>query len=102
MSEREYVEHRAGLNSLQLGRCIDEPLIPGATEANQDGDILFAVDREGHRWRIDASPGVEVPELLQCLGVERHDLARGLAREDQVGCREYAAQIREWRFKFDR
>src|SRR5260221_591779 len=76
MSESKHVKHRAGLNPLQLRSGIDEPLVPGAAQADQDRDVLLAVDREAHRRCIDAAAGLEFPALLQCFGVERHHLAR--------------------------
>src|SRR5882757_10259776 len=68
-SEGEHVEHRARLHPLQLGCGIDEPLVPCTAEADQDRDILLAIDREGHRRRVDATAGVELPEFCQRLGV---------------------------------
>src|SRR4029453_14802942 len=48
-SEREHVEHRARLNLLQFRRGLDEPLVPGAAEADQDDEKLLAVCLERHR-----------------------------------------------------
>src|ERR1700730_3865443 len=101
-SECKHVEHRAGLHPLQFRGGVDEPLVPGAAQADQDRDVLLAVDREAHRWCIDTSARVELPALLQCFGVKRHHFAGGLAREDQIGCRENAAQIRVRRFQLAR
>src|SRR6478609_11865394 len=67
ISEGEHVEHRSRLYLLQLRRCIDEPLVPGAAQADQNGDVLLAVDRKGHRRCVDAVASIELPEFLQGL-----------------------------------
>src|SRR6185436_18263240 len=60
------------------------------TATRSDDDELFAVDHVGRRRREDARPGVELPEQVTRLGVERveipgditasadkHEIARG-------------------------
>src|ERR1700749_1401185 len=84
-SEGEHVERRPRLHLLQLRRGIDEPLVPGAAHPDQDRDVLLAIDAEGHRRRIDATAGVELPLLLQRLAVERQDFSRRLSGEHQIG-----------------
>src|ERR1700677_86548 len=99
-SEPEDIERRARLHALELGRGIDEPLVPCAAHSDEDRDILLAVDGECHRGRAHAAAGVEAPEFLERLAVERVDLARGFAGEDQIGRRERAAEVGELRFVF--
>src|SRR4051794_23051526 len=84
--QSEDVERRTRLNAFQLGRRIDEPFVPGAAQTNEDREILLAIDRERHRWSVDAAASVEFPELLQRFGVYCYYFARGLAGEDQIGC----------------
>src|SRR6185503_14868822 len=100
MSERENVEHRSRLHLLQFGCRIDEPLVPGPAQADQNGEVLFAINREGH-WRcVDAATRVELPELLQRLGIKRHHFAGWLAGEDEIRSRKHPSQIRERGFQF--
>src|SRR6185369_16050530 len=98
-SECEDVQHRAGLYLLQLGRRIDKPLVPCPAQADQDGQVLLAINREGDRRCVDAASGVELPELLQTLSIERHHFSRRLAGKDQVRRGENATEIGEGRLR---
>src|SRR5512138_549813 len=98
-SESEHVEHRSRLNLFQFRRRIDEPLVPGAAQPDQDGDVLLAIDRKGHGRCVDAATGVELPQLLQRFGIVRRHFAGWLAGEDKVRSRKHAAQIGERRLQ---
>src|SRR5277367_6870477 len=93
--QSEDVEHGARLHLLQLGRRVDEPLVPGAAQADEDRDILLAVYGERHRRRAHAAAGVEAPELLQRLAVEREHFSGRFAGEYQFRGRQSAAEERE-------
>ena len=73
---------------------LDEPFVPGATQPHQNGDVLLAVDREGHRGRVDAGIGVKLPQLGERLGVERIDLAGWMAGEHKLGSCQQAPEHR--------
>src|SRR3954453_5217135 len=60
-----------------------EPLGPGAP-AGRHGDVLPAVDAVAARAAVVATAALELPQLLAGAGVERVELARGLAGEDEV------------------
>src|ERR1700722_9225611 len=96
-SEPEDVESRSWLHFLQLRRALDEPLVPGAAHADQNGDILLAIDREGHRRRAHAAAGVELPQTLQGLRIERVHRTRRVSGELQVRSRQDSGEIRELR-----
>ena len=51
-----------------------------------DGDVLYAVDGEGHGRGIDGCAALEVPEGLSVGGVESDEVAFGVAREYQATC----------------
>ena len=90
----EDVKHGTRLYGFQFRCRIDKPLVPGPTLPDQDGDVLLPIGGEGHRRRIHAAAGVEAPQRLQGLGVERGHLAVRLAVEHQVRGRQQAAQHR--------
>src|SRR5260221_10286179 len=78
-SQAEDEEHRARRHLLEtLGR-VDEPFVPGAAQTDEDGDILLAVDGEGHRRCGDAGLGGGIPEVIERLWVEAVDHARLIA-----------------------
>src|SRR6266478_3638482 len=52
--------------------------------ASRDGDVLLAVDLVDHRRCVGAKPGLEPPQLLAGLGVERQKMAVGLAAEHEA------------------
>ena len=79
MSECKHVEHRAGLNSLQLRGGIDEPLVPGAAQADQDGDVLFAIDRKRHRRSLNSRVQREAPQGFPVPLIDSHKVPAGIA-----------------------
>src|SRR5271166_929235 len=52
--------------------------------AGRDGDVLLAVDLVDHRRCVGAETGLESPQLLAGLGVERQKIAVGFAAEDKA------------------
>src|SRR5262249_48804123 len=52
--------------------------------ASRDGDVLLAVDLVDHRRCVGAKTGLEPPQLLASLGVERQKMAVGLAAEHEA------------------
>ena len=71
-------------------------LVLGVPEqAGGNRDILLAVDRIGHRRRIEAGADIDLPQLLERLVVERHDRAVEQRRDhDAAGGREHAGGVR--------
>ena len=56
----------------------------GTADAAQHGHILPVAIGPSHGLANDAGPGLELPELLAGIGVERHELAGLGAGKDQV------------------
>src|SRR2546426_7913092 len=50
----------------------------------RDGDELLAVHVIDHRWRVSPETGLEPPQLLARLGVDREEVAVGLPAEDEA------------------
>src|SRR5207302_5670184 len=51
--------------------------------AGGDGDEFLAVQFESHRRRVDSRPGLELPELIPGLGVERIEVPVAFAGEHE-------------------
>ena len=66
--------------------CRQEALGPGAP-SGRHGDVLPAVDAVARRAAVVAAAALELPQQLPGLGVERVELARGLAGEHEVAAR---------------
>src|SRR5215470_12800088 len=56
------------------------------------GNVLSAVDGVGHRRRINRSAALEVPQGFASGGVERDEVAFGVAGEDQPAIRRKNAR----------
>src|SRR5438132_12134783 len=59
--------------------------------AGRDHDELLAVHLVDDGWRIRAEAGLEAPQLLTRLGVDREEVAVGLATEDEAAGRDRRA-----------
>src|SRR5262249_32164636 len=77
---------------------------PVAAKAGGDRHVLLALVGVGDRRRIDARAGLELPERLAGVLVERHELAGELAGEhDPAAGRQHAgraAHTLQWGFPF--
>src|SRR5689334_24202451 len=92
LRELEDPEHAALVDAEVLLRDLAAPERDGAAPARRDGDVLLALRLPGHGRRGDAGAGVELPQLLAGLRVERLEVALGRAREDEAAVRrEHAA-----------
>ena len=77
---------------LELGRVL--PDVERLARSGENGNVLLAVDRIGHRGRVDAGAEIEVPELLQALGVISRERAVVVPQEHQIaGGRKRAAVV---------
>src|SRR5919106_505334 len=63
---------------------VAELIVELEVAAGGDRDVLLAVERERHRRRVDASTGLERPELLARCCVVGIEMAVALAREHQI------------------
>src|SRR5579875_563931 len=98
-SEAEHEKRRAWCDPLQIRRAVDEPLIPGAALADQDGDVFLAVDGKRDRRSADPAAGAEIIKFLQGLGIQGKEVAVRLAREHQIRRGKNAAKQRVRCFK---
>src|SRR5207247_10663968 len=63
--------------------------------AGCDRDVLLTVQRERHRRRLHAGPGLALPEALAGLGVERVEVTVPFAGEREAArCRQRSAHHR--------
>src|SRR5215470_12495538 len=90
-SEPEHVEHH-GVALLFEFRRIDELGFCRAAWSRRNGDVLLAVDLEGHRWCRKAGADVDLPDLLERGVVVGRDRAIQQRQEDEptTGCKRAA------------
>src|SRR5262245_16357994 len=74
--------HRAALRDLVL-ELLARRVPPQSADPRKDRHVLPAVVGVGDRLRVDAGPGLELPQLFAVLEVERKKLAGLLAGEQQ-------------------
>src|SRR5258707_15550841 len=61
-SQTEHEDHRGAAAEVALLRRGRKPAHGVAGEAGGDGDVLLAIDRVGHRRRVDAGADIEAPQ----------------------------------------
>src|SRR6266508_5450180 len=82
LEQLERPQAAAGGNVGELGVARTHHVGTGRTAG--DGDVLLAVLLPGDRLPDDAGRGLEFPQRLAGLGIDRHELAGEPAGEDEV------------------
>src|SRR5215469_9325223 len=97
LEDLEGPDTAASGNVGEIGIASAHHIWPGG--AGGDSDVLLAVEFPGDRLSDDAGGGLEFPQNLAAIGIDRHELAREAAREHQAAASdECAREIRalEW------
>src|SRR2546423_7333456 len=90
-SQPEHVQHHGVALLLELGR-VDELGLGRAAWSRRNGNVLLAIDLEGHRRRRKAGADIDLPHLLERRVVVGRDTAIEQRHEDEPAAgRERAA-----------
>src|SRR5581483_11127754 len=93
VSKAEHEQHRSRRGHLELGRERKDRV--RLLRADQDGNVLLAVDCVGHRRRVHTGAKIDAPKLLQRFGIVGRERAVDMAGEDEVASgREHASEVR--------
>src|SRR5258706_8048412 len=91
--QREHPERTTGRHGSKTFVAGEERI--HATDAARDGDVLHAVLLPRYRLPFDSGSGLELPELLADLRVERLELSgQPSGKHHSAGGREHAREAR--------
>src|SRR6516225_8416900 len=92
--QREHEQHRAGFESMEFRRGLQQVRVERAAATDMQGDELLAADRVADRRAGDRRPDIEAPQRLQLLIVKGGDRAveRG-AQHEAAGGRQHAGIV---------